>query len=99
MTAIAETRPRDAFMRTLALTLAALLFMSTPAFAQQPAPVVALPLPQWTRLVDPQENAYQVDVPAGWNSTGGTVRYNALQFWQYTTSISPDELTQSCRAM
>lgn len=58
--------------------------------AAQAQPVQALPLVKWTRLIDPAEGAFSIDVPAGWNNTGRLLRYNALQYISYETTISPN---------
>jgi len=66
------------------------LLGSTAAAQSAPQPVGSLPFPQWQRFTDPNENAFQVDVPRGWQNQGGTARYNALQFRNWVAATSPD---------
>ena len=47
----------------------------------------------WTRLTDPLEQAFSLDVPAGWRSEGGLARRAALQINPYVRSLSPDKMT------
>lgn len=61
------------------------LLLSAPPVAAQAAEV-----PQWTRFVDPSEGAFAVDVPAGWVTSGGLARRNALQMWPWVSAVSPD---------
>src|ERR1700739_3335 len=61
------------------------------AGAQNAAPVAAIPLVhKWVSVTDPQERAFQVEVPQGWKVEGGTMRRNALQFRSWVKSVSPD---------
>jgi hypothetical protein len=42
---------------------------------------------------DPQEGAFSVNVPEGWQVLGGTARQNALQYRNWVTVTSPDRAT------
>lgn len=53
-------------------------------------PVAAVPFIAWQRFVDPNEASFSIDVPVGWRVSGGLARRNALQFWPWLTSVSPD---------
>ncbi|HVN94697.1 MAG TPA: hypothetical protein VMT38_13435 [Terracidiphilus sp.] len=54
-------------------------------------PVAAMPVVQhWQVLTDPNEGAFQVQMPAGWKDTGGLKRYDALQFRAWADAVSPD---------
>lgn len=46
----------------------------------------------WTTFTDPSENAFTVDVPAGWTVTGGMSRYSALDVRPWVKAVSPDQL-------
>jgi hypothetical protein len=53
------------------------------AAAQAPADhaVAALPVVRhWQVFTDPQEGAFQLEMPQGWKVSGGTARRNALQY-------------------
>ena len=79
-------------MKTVALIVVALLACGA-ARAQTPLP--ALPLVQrWERFIDPQERAFSIDVPAGWQVQGGTVRWNALQYRMWLSVVAPDGRTR-----
>jgi hypothetical protein len=81
-------------MRVLFAALLLLVGGLSLAEAQMARPVAALPMVQnWVRFVDPQEMAFQVDLPKGWQNAGGTARRNALQFRNWVSTISPDGLT------
>ena len=47
----------------------------------------------YTRLTDPLEQAFTVEVPSGWKSAGGLARRAALQINPYVRSVSPDKMT------
>ena len=65
---------------------------STGAVTQ--ARVAALPIvKEWVRFSDPQEGAFQADVPKGWKVEGGTFRRNALQYRNWLRTLSPDGAT------
>ena len=54
-------------------------------------PVAAIPLVlQWVKFTDPQEGAFSLDMPQNWRNTGGTQRFNALQFRNWALAVSPD---------
>jgi len=57
------------------------------------APVGTLGVSAYTRIADPLEQAFTVEVPAGWRSEGGLVRHAALQINPYVRSLSPDKMT------
>ena len=70
----------------------------TPAQAARPlvAPSGASPavaVSNYTRLTDPLEQAFTIDVPAGWRSEAGLARWSALQIDPYVRSLSPDKMT------
>ncbi len=75
------------------LSMAGLLTVGT-AVAETGTPVAALPLvQQWTSFSDPEEAAFTLEVPQGWEVTGGTMRRNALQFRNWVNVLSPDRAT------
>ncbi len=45
---------------------------------------------RWTRFDDPVDNAFTVDVPAGWNVIGGITHRSRTDFSWYVTAVSPD---------
>jgi hypothetical protein len=47
----------------------------------------------YTRLADPLEQAFTIEVPSGWKSAGGLARRAALQINPYVRSVSPDKMT------
>lgn len=49
-----------------------------------------LPSLQYVRWLDPRENAFTVDVPAGWSVEGGMARNSALEFAPVFELTSPD---------
>ena len=74
--------------------IAALLLTCQSATAQSAKPVAAIPIVRnWVKFVDPQEQAFQADVPQCWKVNGGTVRRNALQFRSFVNATSPDGAT------
>ena len=77
--------------------IAFLLLLSAAAAVAQSAagrPVAAMPLvSHWQTFADPNEGAFQVDVPAGWKNSGGTNRWNALQYRSWVAAVSPDGAT------
>lgn len=80
--------------RQLRIFAAIVLLTCGSAAAQSARPVAAIPLVrQWVKFVDPQEQAFEVDVPRGWKNIGGTVRRNALQFRSWVNATSPDGAT------
>ncbi len=74
--------------------IAPLLSLCAGAAAAQPAaghPVAAVPVVRsWQHFTDPNEGAFQVEMPAGWKNTGGTMRWNALQYRSWAAAVSPD---------
>ena len=65
-----------------------LMFMGSIAAAQASVPVAAITIGQrWIKFSDPQEGAFQVDVPQGWKVAGGTTRRNALQYRSWVNTI------------
>jgi hypothetical protein len=44
----------------------------------------------WTKFSDPYENAFTVDVPAGWKVQGGMTRRSAIDVSAFLRAISPD---------
>jgi len=80
-------------MKWLAVA-AALLVTAGNASAQSSRLVAAIPVVRkWVTFSDPQENAFQVEVPQGWKDIGGTRRWNALQYRAWATALSPDGAT------
>jgi hypothetical protein len=66
---------------------------SCAAIAQAGAghPVPAIPVVnQWQSFSDPNEGAFQLEVPKGWKIVGGTRRWNALQYRNWVSASSPD---------
>jgi len=61
-----------------------------PSAAALPAATGAL---TYTRISDPLEQAFTVEVPAGWRSESGLVRHAALQINPYVRSLAPDKMT------
>lgn len=54
-------------------------------------PVAAMPIVQkWQTFTDPNEGAFQVQMPAGWKNSDGLKRYDALQYRAWATAVSPD---------
>lgn len=47
----------------------------------------------YVHIADPLEQAFGVDVPAGWRSEAGLARRSALQVNPYVRSLSPDQMT------
>jgi hypothetical protein len=73
-----------------------LLFSGKAAVAQRTTgqPVAAVPVVRhWQVFTDPNEGAFQVEMPQGWKVSGGTSRRNALQFRSWASAISPDGAT------
>ncbi len=44
----------------------------------------------YTRFVDPDQNSFSVEVPAGWTNTGGMVRPIAVDARPWAKTVSPD---------
>lgn len=61
--------------------------------AAQGAPAGAFSVASYVRLTDPLEQAFTLDVPAGWRSEAGMARRAALQINPYVRSLSPDKMT------
>jgi hypothetical protein len=47
----------------------------------------------WTRFNDPYEQAFGIDVPAGWKVQGGLVRRGLVDFSLFMRALSPDDST------
>ncbi|HEY1755519.1 MAG TPA: hypothetical protein VGG72_08995 [Bryobacteraceae bacterium] len=45
----------------------------------------------WTRFNDPYEQAFGIDIPAGWKVQGGLVRRGAVDFSLFLRALSPDD--------
>jgi hypothetical protein len=74
--------------------VAAVVCLAQTAAAQSGVPAAAIPIVhKWTKFSDPQESAFQVDVPQGWKVVGGTIRRNALQYRSWVNATSPDGAT------
>jgi hypothetical protein len=76
-------------MLRLTLILPFLFAMLVRTAAAQ-TPVAAVPFIQWQKFVDPNEGSFWMEVPSGWQISGGLARRNALQFWPWITAVSPD---------
>jgi hypothetical protein len=64
---------------------------ATPAAANAAAPAsLAGKSVKWTTFTDPYENAFTVDVPAGWQTQGGMIRRGPLNIDPYLRTLSPD---------
>ena len=61
--------------------------------AAQSAPGGSISVSAYVRLTDPLEQAFSLDVPAGWRSEGGLARRAALQINPYVRSLSADKMT------
>src|ERR1700733_8500161 len=59
----------------------------------QSAPGGSISVSAYVRLTDPLEQAFSLDVPAGWHSEGGLARRAALQINPYMRSLSADKMT------
>ncbi|MBZ5603586.1 MAG: PDZ domain-containing protein [Acidobacteriia bacterium] len=64
---------------------------SGPAVFDPKAPVPAGI--SFTKLTDPLEHAFTLDVPQGWKSEGALARLGALNINPYVRSLSPDKMT------
>jgi hypothetical protein len=56
-------------------------------------PSGSLAVSAYTKLTDPIEQAFSVEVPSGWQSEAGMARRAALQIDPYVRSLSPDKMT------
>jgi hypothetical protein len=84
-------RMRDFTMRWLGIIAALLLMCESAAAKSGVSPAAAIPIvSHWVKFSDPQEQAFQVDVPQGWKVAGGTTRRNALQYRSWVETVSPD---------
>jgi hypothetical protein len=82
--------------RSAAATVIAILIAigGGSAGAQNQVPVAALAfVKEWVKFSDPQEGAFQADVPKRWKAEGGTFRLNALQYRNWLKTTSPDVVT------
>jgi hypothetical protein len=61
--------------------------------AAQSALAGSISVSAYVRLTDPLEQAFSLDVPAGWHSEGGLARRAALQINPYVRSLSADKMT------
>ncbi len=48
----------------------------------------------YVRFTDPTENAFTVEIPSGWRSSGGIARYNASDVRPWLRLVSPDGRVQ-----
>lgn len=44
----------------------------------------------WTKFVDPNENSFSLEVPAGWKTEGGLTRASAIDVRPWVRTIAPD---------
>jgi hypothetical protein len=64
---------------------------AAPASASASAPAsLAGKSIKWTTFTDPYENAFTVDVPAGWQTQGGMIRRGPLNIDPFLRALSPD---------
>lgn len=71
----------------------ALLFMLLSGIAWAQTAVLAAPATaaiQWTKYVDPAEGAFSLDVPAGWQVSGGSRRMSTVEIRTGVDIVSPD---------
>lgn len=87
-TLYAIAAPRQAFHQESAMLLSILRSFS---FAGERSG--SQPQNHFVRFTDPREGAFSVDVPAGWNVQGGTVRRSTLDYRFYVYAVSPDGST------
>ena len=59
----------------------------------QSVPGSSISVPTYVRLTDPLEQAFSLEVPAGWHSEAGMARRAALQINPYVRSLSADKMT------
>ncbi|HLG89389.1 MAG TPA: hypothetical protein VKZ79_19595 [Alphaproteobacteria bacterium] len=76
-------------MRRGLAVLCALLPGIACAEAQHRGPST-MPGIEWTKFVDPAEGAFSLDVPAGWQVSGGSRRMNAVEVRSGVDIVSPD---------
>jgi PDZ domain len=71
--------------------------MPAPSTFPNPQRGSATPMAQsvhWRQFVDPRERAFSIDVPAGWQVEGGTVRYSPIAYNFVMELASPDGAQQ-----
>lgn len=56
------------------------------------APAKPLAIQGYTRITDPWEKSFTIEVPAGWRAEAGLVRHAALQIRPYVRALSPDKM-------
>ena len=66
------------------------LFCGLAARAQTPGGTDAVNV-SWTRFADPNENAFTIDVPTGWQTQGGLVRRGPIDYSYFLRVLSPDK--------
>ena len=64
-----------------------------PAAASPATPLKPLTVSGYSRIDDPLEHAFTVEVPTGWRAEAGLVRHAALQINPYVRALSPDRMT------
>ena len=82
-------------MKQVSIALVVLLSTGC-AWGQRPAghPVAAIPVVRhWQLFTDPNEGAFQLEMPQGWKLSGGTARRSALQYRAWASATSPDGST------
>lgn len=60
------------------------------SFTSMPATPPARPAVEFSRWQDPRENAFTVEVPAGWTTSGGAFRFASVDIRPAVRSASPD---------
>lgn len=61
-----------------------------PPPAASAAPPASLGSMKWVRFTDPAEQAFSIDVPAGWKTEGGLIRRGPLSIDTFVRSLAPD---------
>jgi hypothetical protein len=65
-------------------------FRATGAPAGMDQPAAPRTNMNWTRFQDPKENAFSLETPAGWRTTGGATRMASVDVRKAVTTVSPD---------
>lgn len=63
---------------------------TSPPPAASAAPPASLGSMKWVRFTDPAEQAFSIDVPAGWKTEGGLIRRGPLSIDTFVRSLAPD---------
>jgi hypothetical protein len=83
--------------KTMEIVIAAEARTPSPSDIAAAAPATAKSTPAavsaFTRLTDPIEQAFTIEVPAGWRSEAGLARLAIIQINPYVRTLSPDKMT------